>query len=128
MDAAAFAAIGLKDIYVGYTNNIFTCQRNTLPGRVVDLLNANESIIKAYLSNETSSLPHPYNCIQGIIDSTANQMNDRIIQFNNSLTDPKPTCEPFLSQFIAFQIIWTDYITNLTNFALSKMKNYKPYF
>ncbi|CAG9801624.1 unnamed protein product [Chironomus riparius] len=119
LDAAAFNIIGLRDLYIGYTNNIFTCQRNSLIGRTVDLLNGSENVIRAYLLNETSILPPPYSCVQGIIDSSANQMNDHIIEFSNSLIDPSPRCEFFLSQFITYQSIWSSYITNLTIFALS---------
>lgn len=123
-DLANFTRIGRVELYSLFVDDISICRQQWFNDRAVDLFNIDPALITAYLSNQTSSLPPPYNCAQGLFDSAANQVNNSINNFINNFTAPSPApdCEPFLSQFIAFQKIWTDDITNLTSFKLSKSK------
>lgn len=123
-DLANFTRIGRVELYSLFVDDISICRQQWFNDRAVDLFNIDPALITAYLSNQTSSLPPPYNCAQGLFDSAANQVNNSINNFINNFTAPSPApdCEPFLSQFIAFQKIWIDDITNLTSFKLSKSK------
>jgi len=109
-----------------FFDDILICRRQWFNDRGVELLNIDPVAFNAYLSNPNSTLPPPYNCAQGLIDSAADQVNDSIDEFIDSFTVPSaaPDCEPFLSQFVLYQGIWIDDINNLTNFALGKSKFY----
>lgn len=88
------------------------------------LTNGNQTIVDAYLTNQIQSLPPPYNCIQGLIDDTNNQVNQSTNQFNNHLTNLTSSassidnCQPILGQVEALQYIWMDYMTNLSHYAI----------
>jgi hypothetical protein len=121
-DIANFTRIGKEGLYSSFIGDISLCRHQWFDNRAIELFNIDPILIQSYLSKQISTLPSPYNCAQGLIDSAANQVNNSINEFISNFTAPipAPECEPFLSQFVEYHGIWMNYIENLTSFALGK--------
>lgn len=102
----------------------------SLVDSIAELTNGNSEIFLSYLTNQTQSLPSPYNCIQGMIDDSKTQVNESINQFTNNITNPTSSpssidnCQPLIGQLEVMRFIWMDYMTNLSNFAIGNSLQY----
>lgn len=102
----------------------------SLVDSIAELTNDNSGIFMQYLTNQTQSLPSPYNCVQGMIDDANSQVNEIINQFINNITNPTTSpssidnCQPLLGQVEVMRFIWMNYMTNLSNFAIGNSLEY----
>jgi len=119
--AAGFASIGLLHLAIIQSDLTKTCASNLLINRNAAFLNMNQSIISAFASNTSISVPSPLSCIQDLIVFQIDNLDLIYIEFNNTLNNPSPSsnCEPFFSNFKSFETIWLNYINRLRDHATS---------
>ncbi|KAL7040453.1 hypothetical protein ACKWTF_000398 [Chironomus riparius] len=81
-ETASFGTINMADIYLEAMNQANECVFDVLGLGIATILNSDPDGIITYYNGLSTTLEHPYSCIQSIIDYGQNIFNQALTSFN----------------------------------------------